>query len=147
METIKHLNQPHPPSLITKKQSFLAFICAFDPHRLHIIGHGEVGEGADHKVSSAWSSCAIAAFLYLLIAGGITIFEFSTSAPTNVAGRKEYFFHLMNLQDSTHRLPRRKRTEVRCRICITPRNNFSCVTSEKIALYPSTLKKNQKSLK
>merc|ERR1711904_286441 len=48
--------------------TFLAGICAFDPHRLHVIGHGEEDHG---KVSAAWGSAAVAAFLYLLIAGGL----------------------------------------------------------------------------
>ena len=40
-------------------------ICAFDPHRLHVIAHGEHDP---HKVTAAWSAAAVASFMYLLLA-------------------------------------------------------------------------------
>jgi len=45
--------------------AFLSGICAFDPHRLHVIAHGEHDP---HKVTAAWSAAAVASFMYLLLA-------------------------------------------------------------------------------
>lgn len=56
---------------------YLTLICLFSPDRFHILGHKNEEEDNEHY-STAWSSAATGCFLYLLIAGGLAAYKFST---------------------------------------------------------------------
>ena len=55
---------------------YITLLCLLDPERMHIIGHVDEKKDAENY-TTAWTSAATSAFLYLLIAGGLLAVKFS----------------------------------------------------------------------
>ena len=55
---------------------YITLICIFSPDRLHILKHKKKEED-NSLYSTAWSTSATCAFLYLLIAAGLLVYKFN----------------------------------------------------------------------